>query len=278
MIKTNVFVLAALCMLFSGGIHADKIKGNGKIVTKEVKVGDYESINVGGNILHENWGIASKSGQAFKFHYSQQSGKSGLTISIDENLFPLLDISSSDGVLLIKQQNKDDKLYPTEFTVKGSSENLRKVSLSGVMHFIVETPLKSDDLKISVSGTGNVVMDKRAEIGSLKASISGTGDVSAANLTCDQLDGSISGVGSLKLKGNAEKAKLSVSGKSDIDAYDFAVKEMSASVSGVGNLKVHASSKLNASVSGIGNISYKGNPEDVKVQKSGMGSISKKGD
>lgn len=272
--KTKTFALVTLCLLFSISAQAGKIKGNGNVITKEVNVSDYESIEVGGNISNENWGFGSGSSDTQKFHYTQKAGKSGLTITIDENLFPLLEISSSNKRLVIKSKDRD-KICPTRFIIKGSSEELKNLSISGALDFILESPLKSDELKVSLSGAGDIIFDKRVEIGLLKTSISGAGDMKATNLTCDQLESSISGAGDLELKGKADKAKFSVSGKSDIDAYGFEVKDISASVSGVGDINVYATEKLDASVSGVGDISYKGNPT-VNARKSGMGSITKK--
>lgn len=264
----------AMCLLVAFAANAAKIKGNGNVITKEISISDFDAIEVGGNISFENKSFNSGMKKNNKLNYSQQNGKSTLSITIDENLFSYLEIQSANGKLSIKSKNRE-KLIPTQFIVQASSKEIQKVSLSGSMDFIAKTPLKSDYLTVSVSGAGDVIIDKRADINSILFSISGAGDVKASNLYCKEFEGKVSGAGDIDLKGKAEKAKFSVSGAGDVSAYDFEAENVSASVSGAGDIKVYASKTLNASVSGIGDIRYKGNPE-VKSKKSGMGSIKKK--
>lgn len=262
-----------LCLIAAFAVNAANIKGNGNVIIKEISISDFETIETGGNISFENKGMNFKKRDKYKLNYSQQNGKSRLSITIDENLFPYLDIQSSNGKLSIQSKNRD-KLIPTEFIVKASSKNLQKVSLNGSMDFIVETPLKSDHLTISINGAGDVILDKKADIESILFTISGAGDVKADNLHCKEFEGKVSGAGDINLKGKADKAIFRVTGAGDVSAYEFTAEDVTASVSGAGDIKVYASKTLNATVSGIGDIRYKGDPE-VKSKKSGMGSIKK---
>ena len=263
-----------LCLVVTFTATAANIKGNGNVITKEISVGDFETIESGGNISFENRGLNFKKNNRHKLNYSQQKGKSTLNITMDENLFAHLDIQSSNGKLSIKTKNRD-KLIATEFILQAKSENLQKVTLSGSMDFIAETPLKSDYLSISVSGAGDVIMDKRADIASVLFTISGAGDVKASNLHCTKFEAKISGAGDIDLKGKTDNARFVVSGAGDVSAYDFKAEDVFASVTGAGDIKVYAGKTLNASVSGIGDINYKGDPQ-VQSKKSGMGSIKKK--
>ncbi len=267
-------IALALCLFCVLSVNAATIKGNGNVITKEISISDFDIIETGGNISFDSKGLSFKKKDGHTLNYSQQNGKSTLSITIDENLFPYLDIQSSNRKLSIKSTNRD-KLHPTKFTIKASSKDLQKISLSGSMNFIVETPLKSDYLAISVSGAGDVILDKRADINSMVITISGAGDVKASNLYCKEFESKVSGAGDINLKGEAENARFSVSGAGDVSAYEFKAEDVSASVSGAGDVKVYANRTLDASVSGIGDISYKGNPE-VKSKKSGMGSIRKR--
>lgn len=244
------------------------------MITKEITVENFEAIEVGGNIAFDKNVFNSKDKESFKFLYSQHSGKNSLSVTIDENLFSYLDIQSANGTLSIRTKNKE-KIFPTKFVIQGASGTLKKVSISGSVDFIAETPLKLNDLNVAVSGAGDIIMDKQADVESINFSISGAGDVKATNLNCKEFEGKISGAGDIKLKGKCDNARFSVSGAGDVDAYDFITKNVTSSVSGAGDIKVYASETLNASVSGIGDISYKGDPQ-VKSKKSGMGSIKKK--
>ena len=267
-------LILAMCLLVAFSASAEKVRGNGNVITKEINVGSFETIDAGGNVSFEKNGFNLKQKKEYKFIYSQRSGKESLSVTMDENLFSYLEIRSTDGKLTIRTKDRD-KIIPTTLIIKGSSENLKKVSLSGSLDFIAETPIKSDELSISVSGAGDVLMAKQTDVESIKFTISGAGDVIASDLRCKRFEGKVSGAGDIEIKGKSDEAKFSVSGAGDIEAYDFIVKNVTASVSGVGDIEVYASETLNASVSGIGDIAYKGNPE-VSSKKSGMGSIKKK--
>lgn len=265
-------LILMICVLVAFTANAAKVKGNGNVITKEISVSEFESIEVGGNINSEGKGFGKKEGN--KFLYSQKTGKASLSITMDENLFSYLDIQSSNGRLSIKTKNRD-QIAPTKLLMHGMSKGLKKVSVSGAMDFIVETPLKLEDLKMSVSGAGDIIIPKQANIKLFNLSISGAGDVKADDLTCQEFESSISGAGDIELKGKADYAKFSVSGAGDVKAYDFIVKRVKASVSGAGDIKVYATEKLDASTSGVGDISYKGSPE-TNIKKSGLGSVKNK--
>ncbi|MDD4114383.1 MAG: DUF2807 domain-containing protein, partial [Massilibacteroides sp.] len=266
-------LILTLCLLVVFVTKAATIKGNGNTTTQEFKIDNYESIEVGGNISTENKLFGFKKQDSKKIKYSQQSGTSTLKITLDENLFPYLDIRSSNGTLFIRTKNRN-KIVPTQLLILTSSDKLRKVSISGALDFIIDSPLHSDELNISVSGAGDIIMEKQAELGIVRFSISGAGDAKAGNLICKEFEGKISGVGDFDLKGKADKARFSVSGAGDVNAYLFHVKNATVSVSGAGDVEVYTSETLDASVSGIGDISYKGNAK-VNRHKSGLGSIQK---
>ncbi|MDD4514784.1 head GIN domain-containing protein [Massilibacteroides sp.] len=270
--RTKVFILA-ICLfgVFTG--NAENVKGNGNIVTKEIQVGDFDKIDIGGNIVHNNKLFSSKIKESYKLNYSQKAGTSSLTVTTDENLIPYLDIQSSNGRLTIRT-TKRDKITPTKLVIDASSKNLNKVAVSGSMDFIVVTPFESEELNVSVSGAGDIIMKKQADIQTVKLSISGAGDVDIEKLACEKVEAKVSGAGDINLKGKADQAKFSVSGAGDVEAYDLIAKSVSASVSGAGDIEVYASEELDASVSGIGDISYKGDAKVTK-KKSGLGSISK---
>ncbi len=270
--KTKGLILA-LSLLATFTINAAKIKGNEKITTQEFKVDNFVSIEMGGNISKQEKGFGLNKHENPKMEYSQRSGTSTLTVTMDENLFPYLDIRSKNGTLFIGTKDRD-KIFPSERLIRASSDILRKVSISGSLDFFVNSPLKSDELKISVSGAGSVIMKQEADFGFAQFSISGAGDVKVDNLTCKEFEGKISGVGDTDLKGKADHAKFSISGAGDVNAYQFYVKDVTANVSGAGDIDLYASETLDATVSGIGDISYKGDAK-VNSHKSGFGSIKK---
>lgn len=273
--KTTTLLIASF-LLIGIAAHAAKIKGNGNVVTTEIQVSDFDKIKVGGNFSSANnlFNNNSSDKEGHKLFYSQAKGKSKLSVTIDENLLPLLLIESKDGQLVIRTKNKDN-LIPTKFILRASSEKITKMSVSGSMDLITETTLQSEKLDISVSGAGDVILRKRANINSFFATVSGAGDVKIADLQAKAFEGKVSGAGDISVKGKTEKANFKVSGKGDISAYDFIADDVIASVSGAGDIEVYAQKTLKASASGAGDITYKGNPE-VESSTSGAGSIKKK--
>lgn len=269
-------LLIASFLLIGITAHAAKIKGNGNVVTKEIQVSDFDKIKVGGNFSSASnlFNSNNSDKEGHKLFYSQAKGKSKLSVTIDENLLPLLLIESKDGQLVIRTKNKDN-LIPTKFILRASSEKITKMSVSGSMDLITETTLQSELLDISVSGAGDVILKKRANINSFFATVSGAGDVKITDLQAKVFEGKVSGAGDISVKGKAEKANFKVSGKGDVSAYEFIADNVIASVSGAGDIEVYAQKTLKASASGAGDITYKGNPE-VESSTSGAGSIKKK--
>ena len=95
------------------------------------------------------------------------------------------------------------------------------------------------------------------------------------NLNARETEIELSGNSKLKISGNSEKMNADISGASMLDAFNFNNEIIRAEVSGAGQAKVFAGHELDANVSGSGRIKYRGNPENVKKDESGSGSISK---
>ncbi len=254
-------------------VSAAKVKGNGDIVTKVIQVDAYKSINLGSGIDCSSRFFDKNSYRNPAFNYSQSSGSSSLSITMDENLFEHLDITSSNGELNIRTK-RGTSINPSQLLINGKSEDLSKVSVSGCIDFLLVSDFKSDQLEISISGASDVKLNRQATIGNLKIRISGAGDLVADDLACNTIECNVSGAGDITLRGRADKGKFTVSGAGDIKAYDFPVVDLECKVSGSGDVKVNATGTLDASVSGVGDIHYKGNAK-ANTRVSGFGDIKK---
>jgi len=275
--KTKGLFLA-LALLTAMGVAAreKEVKGNGKLVTKEVEVAPFESIRIDleGRKKHK-WQFFGKEEDVRKdekgcFLYSQTVGDAALSVTIDENLFQFLEITSSGGVLTV---SANAKIKPGKLEIAASSASLKEVRVSGSANFGVATPLSVNNLSITVSGSGNVVMPHPVRVGAYTISVSGSGNLNAGNLVCSKISGSISGSGNFNLAGEADEAKFSISGSGNINALDFEVKKMDVSVSGSGNINTYVSEALKVRVSGSGDVKYKGNPTSLHIDSSGSGSV-----
>lgn len=269
--KTKLIALIALfCCVFAA--EAKKVEGNGKIITKEISVSDYDQIELGGSIEYvrnNNWGKKEKKKfPVFKYTHGR---KASLKVTIDENLFPLLEIHSNNGHLSVYVQD-GTRIKPTEYIIQGSSEALKYLKTSGPMDFESQNAFTEDRLEIKISGSSDVLFPHTVKLNSCEFSVSGSGDLSFKDLNSGNVTCKVSGSGDIDLKGKADEARLSVSGSGDIKAYDLSVKDLNCSVSGSGDARVYATKNMNLSVSGSGDIRYKG-PAEVTKSKSGSGSI-----
>lgn len=270
--KLKVFVLALLVLSCASPKETvnGKVKGNGKITTKEIKVPDYSEIAMGGGINCPN--NSGKKGIP-TFNYSQSKGSGSLVVTTDENILPLLDIQCSKGKLTISSKN-NAKLEPTRLVIEGKSKGLTSLTVSGCMDFNLQSSLTGEELYIKGSGSTDIYLNNTVRVDVCEFTISGSGDIYTDNLITRSINSKVSGSGDISLKGNAEEGRFSVSGSGDLKAYDFPVKVLEASVSGSGDMQVNATHTLEARASGSGDIRYTGNAS-VDKRVSGSGSIKK---
>lgn len=269
-----LLVLVILCVL---PLQARREKGNGHIVTRSVSVGEYAGVEVGGYIEGQNgvgwlgW-FSTGSSPSYAFHYSQGNAAS-LKVTIDENLYALLDIRVKEGRLVVRTKD-NTHIQPTELKFDGVSKNLESVQISGCMDFVLDSPLSGNELKIRSSGGSDVSMKQPVRMTLCEVHASGGSDVVLDDLECAEFASETSGGSDLDLKGKADQAEFRSSGGSDVNAYGFQVKELRCRASGGSDIYAYASERLDASASGGSDIHYKG-PAEVTSSESGGSEVSK---
>lgn len=237
--KKAVTLSLVLFTIAASAQWGKRVKGNGKTVTIERSVGDYNAISVAG------W-----------FDVNLVSGNEGeLTIKGEENLLEYIKTEVKDGKLVIK-------------TAKGV--NLKPSNWNSGIY--VTVPVESIDM-VSLSGSGDIVGETTIKSDRFKTSLSGSGDVTLA-IEANTIDASMSGSGDINLSGTARDFDVSISGSGDIKAYDLKAENVTAQVSGSADIKVTATEMIKARVSGSGDIRYKGNPKKIDTKTAGSGDIS----
>lgn len=275
--KRLVFLLVGIMALNSMSfIYAKRIKGNGTVVTKEIAVSNFENVVIGSGIDCSKRFFDKQSYKNPVFNYTQTSASSSLSITIDENLIPYLDINSDGRELSIKTE-KGVTINPSRLEINGSSKGLKKLIVSGCIDFTTMNSFSSDEFELNTSGACDVKMSYPTKIKEFVIRISGAGDLFLEDLTCEKIESNVSGAGDITLKGKSDEAKFRVSGAGDIKAFDFIVKNILCTVSGIGDVKVTATETLEASVSGTGDIHYRGNAK-ANTRVSGLGDIRKVND
>ncbi|WP_455639093.1 head GIN domain-containing protein [Parabacteroides sp.] len=269
----KAITLAIIGLVTFGTIscHARKVKGNGNIITKEIQVSDYNELKVGSGI--------DASGNSFfgnrespRVNYAQQAGKAELTVTIDENLLPLLKFKS-EGKALVIETEKGTTINPSKLSITTHSGELTRLRVSGGIDFFLTSHLSGDNIEINASGASDVYLERPVRITNLcKINLSGASDLKIKDLECDRIESRSSGSSDIKMAGKANEGEYRCSGSSDIKSYDFVVKKLKCSASGSSDILTHVTDYLDASASGSSDIKYKGNPE-VKKSSSGSSDI-----
>lgn len=238
--KTIVSVLSiAVLALGIQSCSFKSIKGNGVIVEKEISISDYNEIDFGGgsaNIVYEQKSEASPY----------------LKIEIDDNLFPLLKISSENGTLRIEQE-KGANIKPTKYNVTTNSTGLANIGISGSAKVHLKGKLETENLDFRLSGSGNLTADE---------------------IVCQTMKSRVSGSGGLTLSGKAVSIENVITGSGKVHAENMQAENAICTVSGSGDFWVNAEKTLKVKVSGSGNVRYKGDPQ-VEKSISGSGKVIK---
>ncbi len=145
---------------------------------------------------------------------------------------------------------------------------------------MVRTEVVNGELRITTSGSysSKVGLDIQVTVPTLDAvSVSGVGDLTVANVSGPLMNVSISGVGKATMSGEVDELDVSVSGTGDAHLKDLKAKKVKVRSSGVGGAIVHATESVDASASGTSDIKVHGNPEEVKQNSSGVGSVKIEG-
>jgi hypothetical protein len=125
---------------------------------------------------------------------------------------------------------------------------------------------------LDFSGAGKIVSENKLTGNKLKVFQSGAHSLDL-DLEYGQILVEMSGVGSIYLRGKTQKADLEMSGTGNIDAYDLTVQDAECGVSGLGSIQCFVENDLYATVSGLGSVKYKGEPKRFKKSVSGLGKV-----
>lgn len=220
------FIPAAAQAWCWGGTH-----GDGKKVTEARQVGAFTAVRVDGAM-----DAAIKVG-----------GAQSVSVTIDQNLQPLVTTEVRDGTLVIS-------------TVDANWEG------KGVVEITVPA-LRA----VNIRGSGDVTVEGGQ--GDLKLGIQGSGDL-RWNGAAARLEASISGSGDMRLSGTAEQTRISVAGSGDVKAGDLTSKAAEVSVAGSGDVEVTLDGgTFKARVAGSGDVVWHGKAMVEQASVSGSGDI-----
>ncbi|MCD2423596.1 DUF2807 domain-containing protein [Niabella pedocola] len=236
----QLFFLALGAILLAGScniIDQQRIKGNGKIVSKTYELKDFNSIDIGNASLV----------------FLKQDSVFSVKIETDENLFQYITAGVQEGELDIDEKD-DVNLKPSnDIKIYISMPVVKKAALSGASTLKGDNKIiQNDPFALDISGASNATLQVKAPT--------------------VQVD--VSGASTLTITGETRDIKGESSGASTIHAFDLKAETTNIEASGASTANVFASVQLTADASGASSIKYKGNPK-VSSSANGAGSVNK---
>ncbi len=210
------------------------IKGDGNVITTTHEVGDFKGIDIQG---------------VFNITLIPGEGMP-VVLETDENLQELISIKVRNKTLYVSQ-TKDGVFRHTKMELQIPYSAIERINVGGACKLFSDDALVAEKMLFDISGAADI--DLTLDVASLQTSVSG-----AANIRFD---------------GRADKHNARLSGASNIRAEELHTLDTRISLSGAGSANIHASETLDASLSGVGSIRYYGEPRNIKINKSGIGSI-----
>ena len=213
---TLLVMVAALAAAFSACHMGRGVKGSGVRKAEKRDLQAFKAIDTTG---------------AYEVEVNCQKPAS-FEIEADDNILPLIKTEVRDGVLYVSNEKRYNSRKSVALRI--SLPELVAISSRGAGEITIQDA-NSDNLKIESTGAASV----RA-VGKVKnATISsmGAGDIDATRL-------------------QAEKARVTVAGAASVNVY--VTEQLDVSVSGVGSVTYGGNPKtVNKSVSGIGSVNKK---------------------
>jgi hypothetical protein len=232
----------------------------------------------------------------------------GLEIEADDNILPLLTSDASSSALTLGVRPRSSFTTSTPIVYRLTVASLEAVEVAG-SGSLEAAGIDSDRLRVTISGIGSAKLAgvcRSAELAvsgsgdldasalaaqTLSAEISGIGGIvvnargktSLANrgsgsitgtVDSDDLDAALSGIGSIALRGRAERQAVRLSGSGNYRGDGLASIRASVAISGIGEARVRVAEALDASISGSGTVRYAGTPI-VTTHITGIGSVER---
>jgi hypothetical protein len=229
----------AIIILFSScrRVFGKKIRGSGHVTTETRTITGYNSINVSDAIDV----------------YVRQDSVQSVKVETDDNIQGYVDIREEGGVLYIEEKGNYNLRPSKSIKVYVAGSSFRKFSASGACDLYTQNMIvNAESIAINLSGASDATMELKAP----------------------RVKASLTGAGSLSLKGETKDLELDGTGSSTLKCMEMMAENVDVDITGAGNASVFASVKLDVHVTGAGTVKYKGSPT-VNQNVSGAGSVKK---
>lgn len=217
-------------------VSNDCIEGSGKIISAKLTVGDFSGIKATGSMRV----------------YVTQGDAASLRIEADDNIINHLEPRIANGDLTFNNEMCYSATRPV--TVYVTMKNIERLSMNGSGAIIGQTPLTSPNLAVDITGSGKVEIQT----------------------TSDDVTVNIVGSGAASVSGTATNVATRIEGSGEVRGFGLRAINTTAVIEGSGDVETTTMNILDATIRGSGDIVYKGNPETVKQNITGSGSLKKR--
>lgn len=217
-------------------ILGKRVHGNGNIRTEDRGVSDFKNVDVSG---------------AAKVIVSQGDHPS-VKIEGDENLLQYMEVIQTGDKITIREREGFHLLPSNDVNIYVTAPVFNRIETSGACNIVGQGKISnSEDLKMSSSGAGDIRMEIDAP--RLEADVSGSGSIFLKGET-KEMSLDLTGAGDAHCYDlKAENTKVDITGVGSAEVY--ASVRLDAEVSGVGTVKYKGNaSEVNQHVSGAGSV------------------------
>ena len=233
------FLLAAVILVFAGGLFAQTIKDE----NAEARVAkNFHSLKVS---------------NAFDVYLTQGNEEELAVSASDKKYISAIKTEVKDGELRITIDGDVGRWNSGKMKLKAyvSFKNLDKLHVSGACDIHIMGVLKSDELIVEMSGASDI----------------------KGKIEVKKLDAKLSGASDMKISGSSGDLKLEVNGASDFKGFDFAVDYCYAEASGASDIQITVNKELAAKATGASDIHYRGEGRVRELRANTASSVRKTG-
>jgi len=180
--------------------------------------------------------------------YITQGESIGLRVEAKQSVLDKLLTHVEGGVLVIEKK----KIWSGRGKINAyvTMIEVKRLTLSGSVKLIGQTPVVSESLTLKVAGSGQI--DLEVDVQKLSTSISGSGEAN--------------------LRGRAMAHDFKASGSGKLDGFELATEKTKIVLSGSGKAEILVSQEVDVKISGSGKVFLKGEGKvgDLKISGSGI--------
>jgi hypothetical protein len=241
MLRRVLALSVSLWALTCASCQFASITGSGNVVSKDLKLKDFDSISVSTTV---------------KVHATK--GDFAVTVKADDNLIDFVKVEQNGNELAIRFD-------------MGKKNNALMMSKGSALEVHVSMPeLK----KFALSGATTGIVEGFESKGETQLNIEGASKIEGA-IVAEKLIVHVKGASKATLKGSAKEVKVSAEGASTADLSALNADAADFKVRGASNAKAQVKTSIDYDVEGASNLEYSGEPKVGTEKVNGASKVKK---